>query len=467
MKSLLPICVLTLLASCSTGTDDSGWGAWGGSRTAPAGNGNSNDNAVVVKLPNALGGGSRTTYLTSHAPPTHKYPVGGLVKGTPRPPAGGGGEIRAQVIPTSIDLSQGAPVAGDQGQTGSCATWATGYSAMGWWDARTGLGGAPYAPMFLYAQAVQGDCSAGTSIEGDLDMMKSEGMDTAADYEPMEQNLDCATQPSAQNLAVAAHYKIADYENPDLTDPTAAIMQELAAGRPVVLGIEVYSNFMNADSTSYLIGAPSAGDYDEGGHGITAFKYDANGVWILNSWGNSWGLNGWGELTWDFIANQNCLDDVAAITGVIGGTPPTPPPTTDGGAPDAAPPASVDAGPPPSIDAGPPPSDDASPPPPPPPSGGPVVTFVEPADGSTLSPGDSFSVVASVTDSAAYITDVQLVWTSPAGDTTYEMGDWGNDQAGIDLDLSWYAQPGSRTLTVIAADSNGQSSQAVETLQVQ
>ena len=95
------------------------------------------------------------------------------------------------------------------------------------------------------------------------------------------------------------------------------------------------------------------------------------------------------------------------------------------------------------------------------------MTFVEPADGSTLSPGDSFSVVASVTDSAAYITDVQLVWTSPAGDSTYEMGDWGNDQAGIDLDLSWYAQPGSRTLTVIATDSNGQSSQAVETLQVQ
>ncbi len=455
MKSLLAVCVLTLLASCSTGTDDYGWGPF---RTAPAGDGS--DKAVVVNLPSALGGGSRKTYLTSHAPPTRKYPVGGLVKGTPRPPAGGGGEIRAQVLPTSIDLSQGAPVAGDQGQTGSCATWATGYSAMGWWDARTALGGAPYAPMFLYAQAVQGDCSAGTSIEGDFDMMKSEGIDTAADYEPMEQNLDCETQPSAQNLAVAAHYKIADYENPDLTDPTTAIMQELAAGRPVVLGIEVYSNFMNADSTSYLIGAPSPGDSSAGGHGITAFKYDASGVWILNSWGNSWGLNGWGELTWDFIANQSCLDDVAAITGVIGGTPPTPPPTTDAGAPDAAPPASIDAGPPPSIDA-------APRPPPRPPRGGPVVTFVEPASGSTLSPGDPFSVVASVTDSTAYITDVALVWASPAGDQTYEMGDWGNDQAGIDLDLSWYAQTGSRTLTVIATDSNGQSSQAVESLQVQ
>jgi hypothetical protein len=444
MKKLLPVCVLSLVA-CATGTHDYGWG------DSPA---SQSQAGIVVTLPHALGGGTRTTQLTSNAPPLHKYPLG-LVQSTKRrPPVGGAGEITPQVLPQSVDLSQSAPPPGDQGQTGSCATFATGYSAMGWWDARTGLGGGPYAPMFLYAQQVQGDCSAGTAIEDDLDIMKAQGIDTAADYEPMEQDLDCATQPSPQNLAVAAHYKILDYENPDLSDPKAAIMQELSAGRPVVLGIEVYSNFMNADSQSYLIGAPSPGDYSEGGHGITAFKYDANGVWILNSWGTSWGLGGWGELSWDFITGQNCLDDVAAITGVVGGSPsPVPPPPVDAGAPDAAPPPVADAGP--------------APTPTPTPGVGPQVTFLSPAGGSTLSAGDPFSVVVSVSDQGATVTDVALVWISAQGDSLYELGDLGNGQSGIDLDLSSSAQPGLRTLTVIATDSNGQSGNAAETLQVQ
>src|SRR5579883_1720069 len=38
-----------------------------------------------------------------------------------------------------------------------------------------------------------------------------------------------------------------------------------------------------------------------GGHAVFATKYDANGLWIENSWGTSWGLNGWGELSWSFV----------------------------------------------------------------------------------------------------------------------------------------------------------------------
>jgi hypothetical protein len=97
----------------------------------------------------------------------------------------------------------------------------------------------------------------------------------------------------------------------------------------------------------------------------------------------------------------------------------------------------------------------------------PVVTLVTPADVSTINPGDTFQVVASVSDGAATITDVQLVWTSPNGSDTLEMDDLGNGQAGIELDLDPSAQPGPRTVTIIATDSNGQQGQAVETLQVQ
>jgi hypothetical protein len=412
----------------------------------------------TLQLPHALGGGAAPTGTSSTAPAKTLHPLG-LKKRTapltPRPPAP---EIAPAALPVSVDLSQGAPTPGNQGQTGSCATWATGYSAMGWWDARTGLGGAPYAPMFIYAQVVQGDCSTGSEIAGDLDLMKSEGMDTSADYEPMEEQLDCASYPSAANMAVAAKYKISDYVEDDATDAESAIEKELAAGHPVILGIDVYDNFENADSVNYLVGPPAGQDY--GGHAIAAFKYDANGVWILNSWGTTWGQNGWAELSWDYIA-ATC-DEVVAITGVVGGKVSPNPPSTDGGAP-------ADGGADAAADGGSVPPLPPAPGPPPFPSGGGnvVVSVVSPADGSSLYPGQIVEIVVTTRDASATITDVALTWTAPSATITQEMGDWGDGEFGIDLNLDPSAVSGPRTVTIVATDSNGDTGQITETLQVQ
>jgi len=99
-----------------------------------------------------------------------------------------------------------------------------------------------------------------------------------------------------------------------------AIEQSIASGNPVALGIPVYDNFYNAGASSYYIGLPQGTFY--GGHAVFAMKYDANGVWIENSWGTGWGLNGWAELSWAFI-------DTYAYEATALGVPPhlTPPPT--------------------------------------------------------------------------------------------------------------------------------------------
>lgn len=443
-KTLASISVLALSAACAQGSGD------------PAAS-SGEDLGVVVELPHALGGGVRHTHLTPHVTPPKTYALG--LKATPhKAPSGGGGamfqDLQKVSLPPSVDVSMGAPSPGDQGPTGSCATWATGYSAMGWWDARTSLGGAPYAPMFLYAQQVHGNCDDGTMISDNLDIMKSQGMDTEADYEPMQHDLDCATQPSAKNRAAAAKYKISDYVTLDISSPQDAIMKELAAGHPIVLGVMVYDNFFNADGTNYLIGPPSPGDGLAGGHAITAFKYDKQGVWILNSWGTGWGKSGWGELSWDFVngsaGGQPNVMDAEAITGVVGGSSPTPSPMpspSDGGAdPDSSAP-------------------DTGPPMPAP--TGPSLKFASPNDGDTISPGDPISLVVDTTDASATITDVQLTWSAPSGDATFALGELGGGQYGIDLELSYYAPSGDRKLTVVVTDSNGNTATSVETLHVQ
>ena len=121
--------------------------------------------------------------------------------------------------------------------------------------------------------------------------------------------------------ANAASFKISGYTQDDLSQgPRQAIISALANGRPAILSILVYSEFENASSSNYLIGPPQPGDGPPGGHAITAFAYDQNGVWIENQWGTSWGSNGWAELSWDFInGNLNGVanvEDVATIDGV-------------------------------------------------------------------------------------------------------------------------------------------------------
>ncbi len=175
--------------------------------------------------------------------------------------------------------------------------------------------------MYLYSQIVKGDCNLGTWVEHALDLVKSHGVDTQTDYEPNQFNLDCSTLPTSAQKANAAHFKINGYSQTDLSKGAKqAIESVLAGGTPAILTIEVYPEFDNATASNFLVGPPVSGDALSGGHAVTAFAYDQNGVWILNSWGSEWGRGGWAELSWDFVdggfGGLNNVGDVAAISGV-------------------------------------------------------------------------------------------------------------------------------------------------------
>jgi C1A family cysteine protease len=272
---------------------------------------------TTVQLPQVLGGGTaETTHPASAAAAVH-HTYGAVYTSPPTfsEPA------PLTAPPASVDLSSEAPPPGDQGPTGSCTTWSTAHSALGWWANHSGYAGATFAPMYLYAQIVDGNCSEGSTVDTVLGMIENQGVETQTDYEPMQFDLDCSTQPTSAQQANAARFKISGYHQSSLLEgPKHAIEAVLASGRPAILSINVYPEFDNASSSSYLVGPPVAGDTLSGGHAIAAFAYDANGVWILNSWGTDWGTNGWAELSWDFVDGKfdgkNNVYDVSSITGV-------------------------------------------------------------------------------------------------------------------------------------------------------
>jgi hypothetical protein len=259
--------------------------------------------SVNVQVPTALGGGTRVGHLAASTPPQQRHHYG-LPLTSLRAPEPTSSVRSAPALPASADVSGDAPPVANQGDTESCQSWATGYVAMGWWANHLGLDNAAFAPMYLFSQ-LSGNCAVGGYITDALAILKSQGIDTTSDYEPMQSILDCATRPNSIERANAARFRATSTTDLDLSHGARTpIMTALAGGHPVILGMLVYPEFENASATNYIVGPPHLGDTLYGGHAITAFAYDATGVWIMNQWGTGWGWDGWAELSWDFITGS-------------------------------------------------------------------------------------------------------------------------------------------------------------------
>ncbi|HWD05714.1 MAG TPA: hypothetical protein VG674_25030, partial [Amycolatopsis sp.] len=101
--------------------------------------------------------------------------------------------LGAAAAPPSADLTHYANVPGDQGQVGSCVTWATGYTGYGVLMNEQGITGGPMAPMFIYSQIAKGN-DQGTDAGVALPMEQQQGIDTKTDY--TQGDTDFTTQPT-------------------------------------------------------------------------------------------------------------------------------------------------------------------------------------------------------------------------------------------------------------------------------
>jgi len=227
--------------------------------------------------------------------------------------------------PAAVDLSQYNPPVGNQGPVNSCSAWATMYYLRGWYAKRDGyypggpdaLGG--FAPMFSYSQYSQPASlgfNHGMTMQGSLDILMHQGVDTRVDY--WQGDINQIDPPTSNELANAGNYRIASYAiavNNGGTSMEDSIKQTLASGNPVAIGLNIYSNdvFSNVGpSTNYVVYPPPAGSTVVNFHDVFAYKYDQNGLWIENQWGTGWGKHGFAELSWAFV-NQAVLEAASIL----------------------------------------------------------------------------------------------------------------------------------------------------------
>jgi C1A family cysteine protease len=139
---------------------------------------------------------------------------------------------------------------------------------------------------------------------------------------------DFDNEPTAFVYAVADNYETLKYfcHDPQGANvPPATVLstvkQYLAAGIPSMFGFWGFSSFDNTNVKGG-IPYPCQGETAQWGHAIVAVGYDDNkkikntkcnkettgALLIRNSWGTSWGDNGYGWLPYDYVINKLAMD---------------------------------------------------------------------------------------------------------------------------------------------------------------
>ncbi|MET7419262.1 IPT/TIG domain-containing protein [Dactylosporangium sp. NPDC005555] len=223
----------------------------------------------------------------------------------------------AAALPDSATLKANLPAVGDQGQIGSCVAWTIAHSLMGYYAKRDGAVGAPYAPLYLYMRTVQkgGAPNAGLVAEKALTEATTNGVDTQDDY--VQGTSNYSVPPTAAEIENARNYKVSKWTtlwtgaNQGVAGQIA-VETAIAAGSPVAIGMPVFKDFM------YLTGSSlykTTSGSNLGGHMVTAYAYDAEGVWIRNQWGTAWGAAGDAHLAWAFVnTNVQAAYTVSGVT---------------------------------------------------------------------------------------------------------------------------------------------------------
>ena len=197
------------------------------------------------------------------------------------------------------DLSALFPKPRNQGKQGSCVAWATAYAARTYHHASQ-QGDTPtnpqaiFSPAFIYNQVKHGGCDGGSSITQALELMKNTGVASLAQFPYDEDN--CSRLPDSQLITAAARYRIKDWQTFD-TDKLDDIKGEIFAGHPVIFGMEVADSFDKLRKNQIYDDMSSP---PSGGHAMVLVGYDESkqAFKLINSWGKSWGDNGFGWVSY-------------------------------------------------------------------------------------------------------------------------------------------------------------------------
>lgn len=205
-------------------------------------------------------------------------------------------------LPSSYQLAM--PPVGQQGAEFSCVAWAVSYarSAERYYKAGAtsySLGTNIFSPEYVYNQVkASSECSSGSGIYTSLNLLMNQGV-CSWETMPYSDANGCSLLPNITQSTEANNFRINSFAQVSLSDPTA-IKTLLSQNHPLIAGTSIDDNFTNA--TAGMIWNSFNGVYGSN-HGYVICGYDdsRHAYKVINSWGTSWGDNGYTWIDYDFF----------------------------------------------------------------------------------------------------------------------------------------------------------------------
>lgn len=213
-------------------------------------------------------------------------------------------------IKDKYSLKNFCPTPGNQGNLGTCASWATGYAALTISNAIENNLSTPHkinqnikSPLYIYNQIKLNNSCKGAYLENALKLAKFKGDCDLTDFNPK----DCSSLPGAKEDDKAKNFKIKEYfklfnESTNAESKIVSVINSLNSDKPVVIGISTKPSIHNVKKDG--IYSPKISEEDGGGHALCIVGYDnaKKHFEVMNSWGTYWGNGGFFYLSYkDFI----------------------------------------------------------------------------------------------------------------------------------------------------------------------
>lgn len=208
-------------------------------------------------------------------------------------------------LPSSVDLSSDMPPPGNQGNQQSCVAWAVAYALKSYqerverqWSLSSTSGinaDHVFSPSFIYNQ-INGGVDQGSNFGDAFHVLITQG---AAPLSAMPYTSSpFAAVPSSAKSA-AQPFRVDTFRGVDPSN-VQELKAQLAAGHPMVIAGRMYQQFISQGPNQVW---STANGPIVGRHAMTLVGYDdGRGAFkVINSWGNNWGSNGYGWISYDLF----------------------------------------------------------------------------------------------------------------------------------------------------------------------
>ncbi len=208
----------------------------------------------------------------------------------------------------SYSLKKYCPTPGDQGQMGSCTSWATGYAALtisqaiaeNNTDTRDITKKAKSA-LYIYNQIRKGSCEEGTYIEDAIELVQKKGDCDLKDFNPD----NCRIIPTRIEDIKADLFKIKEHNrlwdiDASYTQKILATINSLNSNKPVIISLSVKKSIHEVSTDGEYLPKGNF-NINDPGHALCVIGYDNinKKFEIINSWGTTWGDNGFFKISYE------------------------------------------------------------------------------------------------------------------------------------------------------------------------